>query len=123
MITMDEILKGKKLEDQTDEIKENLEVLLEKINRVRLAYEKPLTVTSGLRSDADQARINPKAPKSNHLKGAAIDILDPFADLYHWAKANESLLVEIGLWMEERRGGWLHFQIFPPKSQRRWFNP
>lgn len=107
----------------TPEIKANLDILFERINKVRDAYGKPMIVTSGLRSDADQARINPSAPKSNHLTGSAVDISDPDGSIYDWCKANESILAEIGLWMEERMGGWQHFQIWPPKSGHRWFFP
>jgi hypothetical protein len=107
----------------TPEIDTNLAILLERINKVRDAYNIPMIVTSGLRSEADQMRINPKAPHSNHKIGAAVDIFDKDAALYNWCKANEVLLVEIGLWMEERQGEWQHFQIFPPKSQHRWFSP
>jgi len=107
----------------TPEQDANLAILLERMNKVRAAYGKPMKVTSGLRSTADQQRINPSAPKSKHLMGAACDIADKDAALYNWCRANESLLAEIGLWMEERQGGWQHFQIFPPKSGRRFFNP
>lgn len=121
MITLKELNpKNYKL---TPEQETNIKILHERMNKVRSAYGKPMTVTSGVRSEADQARINPKAPKSNHLKGAACDIADSNGELYKWCKENESLLVEIGLWLEERQGGWQHFQIVPPKSGKRWFMP
>lgn len=107
----------------TPEIEANLAILLERINKVRDAYDVPMIVTSGLRSHADQQRINPSAPKSNHLTGSAVDILDRDGKLYDWCKANEALLESIGLWMEERQGPWQHFQIKPPVSGHRWFIP
>lgn len=107
----------------TPEVDENLKTLMARINIVRAAYGVPMTVTSGLRSIADQARINPSAPKSNHLIGAAVDIADGDGKVYDWCKANEQVLVDAGLWCEERQGGWQHFQIFPPKSGKRWFQP
>ncbi len=107
----------------TPEIAGNLDKLLVAINKVRSAWGKPLTVTSGLRSDADQARINPKAPKSKHLIGAAVDISDPSGALYDWLKANPEVLEDAGLWCEERQGGWQHFQVIPPGSGKRWFIP
>lgn len=133
MITMSELLKDKKLEDQTQEIQDNLKVLLERINKVRTAYSKPMTVTSGLRTMEDHLRIykemgitdKAKIPmKSNHLKGAACDISDPDGKLYDWTKLNEKLMEQIGLWMEikdtQKR---VHYQIFSPASGARFFHP
>lgn len=107
----------------TPEIDENINTLLDRMNQVRKLWAKPMFVTSGLRSKEDQERINPKAPKSKHLIGAAIDISDPDGSLNKWCKDNEQTLVDIGLWMEERQGRWQHFQILPPGSGNRWFNP
>lgn len=121
MITLQEL--NPKNYTLTPEQEANIKILHERMNKVREAYGKPMVVTSGVRSEADQARINPKAPKSNHLKAAACDIADSSGELYYWCKANESLLAEIGLWMEERQGGWQHFQTIPPKSGKRFFLP
>lgn len=103
----------------------NLATLLERMNVIRKVYGKPMVVTSGLRSDADQARINPGAPRSNHLKGAACDILDASGDLQKWVKANVSVLETVGLWCEDfgSTSNWCHFQIYPPKSGKRFFIP
>jgi uncharacterized protein YcbK (DUF882 family) len=123
MITLKELNKnGYKTTPEQDA---NLAILLERMNKVRAAYGKPMTVTSGLRSDADQARINPKAPKSKHLLGQACDIKDPNGELDEWCKANVKLLEEIGLWIEDAAYtvGWTHFQIVGPKSGRRFFIP
>lgn len=110
---------------ETGDIKSNLDVLLFRINKIRIAYGVPMVVTSGLRSQADQKRINPKAPKSNHLLGAACDISDPDGKLKEWVKANVKLLEETGLWMEDflSTPTWCHFQIYPPKSGNRFFIP
>lgn len=108
--------------------------LLERIGRVRSAYGRPMTVTSGLRTMADHLRIyaqkgitdKTKIPmKSLHLKGAAVDISDPKQELQKWCKDNEALLEQVGLWMEafSATPNWCHFQILPPGSGRRWFNP
>jgi hypothetical protein len=122
--------KGYKL---TEEQTKNLPILLERINKVREKYSKPMIVTSGIRSMSDHLRIykdmgitDPsKIPmKSNHLKGAAVDISDPDGKLMDWVEANEKLMEEIGLWMEARDSiKRVHFQIFPPASGRRFFNP
>ena len=103
----------------------NLATLHFRINQVRREWGKPMIVTSGLRSQADQTRINPKASKSKHLIGAACDISDPKGELAAWCLANEKRLAEIGLWMEHPSvtKTWMHFQILPPKSGKRFFLP
>jgi hypothetical protein len=109
----------------TDEQAANLAVLLDRMNQLRAAYGKPMTVTSGLRSQADQAAINPSAPKSMHLRGAACDILDGTGDLKKWVAANVPLLETIGLWCEDFKSTptWAHFQVLSPKSGHRFFIP
>jgi hypothetical protein len=111
----------------TPEIDKNLSVLLDRINQVRTAYGKPMTVTSGLRSDAQQASLiaagKSNATKSNHLTGSAVDILDESGELNVWVKSNTALMEKIGLFMEERQGSWQHFQIVSPRSGNRWFQP
>jgi uncharacterized protein YcbK (DUF882 family) len=134
MIVLKEIIGKAKIEDQPEQIQTSLKELLEKINKVRSAWAKPMTVTSGLRTMADHLRIyaekgitdQSKIPmKSHHLYGRAVDISDPNKDLQKWCKANEALLAEIGLWMEDFSAtpNWCHFQIVPPKSGKRWFMP
>lgn len=109
----------------TPEIQKNLDTLLERMNAVRTAYGKPMTVTSGLRSEADQVRINPSAPKSKHLLGAACDILDSDGSLKTWCKGNLALLATVGLWLEDfgSTPNWVHFQVLPPASGKRIFIP
>jgi hypothetical protein len=113
--------------ETTPEIDANLATLLERINQVRTAWGKPMTVTSGLRSEGQQQGLIrngiSKATHSNHLTGSAVDVLDRDGSFYDWCKANDAILSEIGLWMEERQGSWQHFQIVPPLSGRRWFWP
>ncbi len=107
----------------------NLEVLLTRINKVRLAWNRPMVVTSGLRSLAQQqlliAEGKSNASKSHHLTGEAVDIYDPDKALAAWTKDNLMLMTEIGLWMEsfESTPTWVHFQICPPKSGNRIFIP
>jgi Peptidase M15 len=136
MITMQEILKDKKLEDQSAEIQANLVILLERMNKVRELYGKPMLITSGLRTEADQIRVYAekgitdlkKIPmKSKHLKGNAVDVSDPKGELNDWCKKNEETLRELGIWLETRQGGWQHFQIVPYGSytdkKTIFFNP
>lgn len=108
----------------TPEIDTNLNTLLTRVNLIRLGWGKPMIVTSGLRSQADQQRINPSAPKSNHLIGAACDISDPNLELTAWLKDNDSKrLADAGLWCEAGNKNWVHFQIFAPHSGSQWFWP
>jgi len=133
MISMEELLNNKyKLDDQSDEIQANLAILLEKINKIRAQWGKPMTVTSGLRDMADHLRIyaakgitdKSKIPmQSKHLSGAAVDISDPDLELTQWLKDNPSILESVELWCEQGNKNWTHFQIYPPKSGNRWFLP
>jgi len=109
----------------TPEIDANLNILLKRINKVRDAYGVAMIVTSGLRSGAQQMAVNPKAPKSHHLTGEAVDILDQGGKLKAWVNENIKLIEEIGLWMEafESTPNWVHFQIVAPRSGNRFFIP
>lgn len=138
MISLHELLGQNKLEDQSIEIQGNLKILLEKINKVRSAWNKPMTVTSGLRSKEHHIQIYKNLAKqkgkvfdlskvpmgSAHLKGAACDISDPDGSLYRWVQSNIKLMEQIGLWMEEKDDQpRVHFQIYAPKSGNRFFKP
>lgn len=103
--------------------KRNLEDLCLKINA--LGYQPPMVASSCLRSIADQKRINPGAMGSCHLYGAAVDISDPDGKLATWLRNRQSLLAENGLWMEHPAytKGWVHLQIYSPKSGNRLFFP
>jgi uncharacterized protein YcbK (DUF882 family) len=138
MIDIKEILKGADYASQSKEVQANLLILLEKMNKVRALYGKPMSVTSGLRTLAHHIQvyktlavqrkkefnINQVPMGSMHLKGAAVDISDPDGKLYEWCQANVDKLEEIGLWCEESDDQpRVHFQIFPPRSGRRFFKP
>ncbi len=112
----------------------NLNILLQKINVIRTAWAKPMTVTSGLRTMKHHLEIyaakgitDPhKIPmKSRHLFGQAVDISDPNQALQAWCKQNIHLLETTGLWMEDfsKTRTWCHFQIVPPASGSRFFMP
>lgn len=137
-VKMDELLKGKKLEDQPSDVRDNLKILLEKMNKIRDAYGKPMIVTSGLRTMDDHLAIyarkgitdKSKIPmKSHHLFGRACDVSDPKKELQEWCKVNESFLKDLGIFMEsfDITTNWVHFQIVPYGSYKEggslWFNP
>lgn len=110
-------------------VEKNLQTLFQRMNELRQAYGKPMIVTSGLRSDAKQMELikqgKSKAIASLHLAGAACDILDKDGSLAKWCLENEAVLARIGLWCEhpDYTKGWLHAQIMPPKSCKRFFIP
>jgi LAS superfamily LD-carboxypeptidase LdcB len=121
----------------TPQIDANLADLIARMNKVRAAYGMPMTVTTGYRTWDDHVRIYRenaakagktfdinKVPKgSKHLSGQAVDIADSSGKLYSWCKANEPILAAAGLYLEERMGGWQHFQSVAPGSGNRWFFP
>jgi len=133
MISMEELLNHKyKLTDQSEEVQKNLAETLEKVNKIRLLWDKPMTVTSGLRTIEDHLRIyknkgitDPaKIPmKSRHLYGQAVDISDPDLVITAWLKDDTSILEDAELWCEQGNKNWVHFQIVPPASKNRWFLP
>lgn len=112
----------------------NLMILLEKMNKIRDAWGKPMIVTSGFRSMEDHLRIYKEKAKregkkfdqskvpmgSMHLKGAAVDISDPKGELAKWCRDNEKLLESIGLWCEDTNytKGWVHLQTSPYGSYK-----
>lgn len=131
MITLKELLSGNKISDLSSIQQDNINVLLERINKVRVLWAKPMIVTSGFRSSVKHAEIYAKKgiPEdkipwgSSHLTGSAVDISDPDGELMEWLKANPKILQDACLWCEDETKGWVHFQIKPPASGNRWFKP
>lgn len=109
--------------DTDSEQKANLGILLERLNQLQDACKIQFKVNSGLRSQADQMRINPKAPRSKHLIGAAADISDPHKLIWSWIANNMHVAEAIGLWFESplQTPVWTHMQCQPPKSGSRVF--
>lgn len=110
-------------------IDKNLSILLERMNEIRAAYGKPMIVTSGLRSDEQQAGLiaqgKTNAKHSKHLSGMACDIKDCDGELKKWVNENVKVLERIGLWCEDfsYTPTWVHFQCTPPASLKRLFIP
>lgn len=138
-ISLKEIIKDTELASLPKDIQDNLAELLIRVNEIRTAYGKPMTVTSGLRTKEDHLRIyrdiakkkgvkfdEKKVPMgSQHLRGAAVDIADPKGELAQWLKNNPEPLKEADLFCEDTdyTKGWVHFQIFSPASGKRFFKP
>lgn len=117
---------------------QNLAILFQRLIELQGITEKDLVITSGLRSDEQQASLIKEgltgAIHSKHLVGAAADILDVDGSLTEWVKENLDACARIGFWMEDfdsiaklaRAHGsalWVHFQIMAPGSGKRVFIP
>jgi len=110
-------------------VESNLVTLMQRLNKVRELWGRPMIVTSGLRTPEQQQNLikagKTNATKSKHLVGAAADIYDPEGALKEWLLENPDVLEEANLWCEHWSATptWVHFQIFPPLSGNRWFIP
>lgn len=137
MIKMSELLGANLISEVPLTAQRNLEELCKRINIIRAAWGKPMTVTSGFRSiqhHVDVYRtiaLRKRQPFSNlqvpmgsrHLSGEAVDIADPDGKLYEYVSNDIELLEEAGLWCEHGTKGWVHFQSKPPRSGLRFFKP
>lgn len=126
-----------KMSDLPPEQVANLNTIVPRANELLETFGEYRGVNSGYRRLEDHLRIyKEKARKarvpfdvskvpmgSGHLTCRAIDLEDKDGRLYKFCKNNIPLLEKIGLWCEERQGGWLHCQIFKPRSGKRFFNP
>jgi hypothetical protein len=101
----------------------NLEKLAATITELEKIIGRELTVTSGLRSDQDQLRINPGVKHSAHLSGEAVDVADIDGRLYDWCLENVHELIRLGIYVEDKRfcPTWIHLQIRP--THNRFFIP
>ena len=109
----------------SDELKENATILLMKVNELLKLFGEYRQCNSGYRTPEDQQRINPKSTTSKHLTCQAIDIADKDKKLANWCHKNEYLLAKYELYCEDTNSTstWVHFQIVPPKSGKRFFIP
>ena len=115
----------------TDEIKQNIQILLERVNP--LLNELKITsasVTSGWRPAAINANTAGAAKKSAHQSGQAVDILDDKdKKLAKLILNNKGLLEKYNLFMENpdytngQHTNWVHLQCRPTKSGNRIFIP
>jgi len=113
----------------TEEKKKNFEKLYEVMNEIRKAYGKPIIITSGVRSEEDQVRIDSaagrKPRKSTHILAAACDVWDRDRQFWNWCIDNLKLLEKLGVYLEDKSftPSWVHCQIYPPQSGKRIFIP
>lgn len=126
MISLKELLMGRaEFKDLPKDVQDNIMTLLERINKIRTAYGKPMLVSSGYRTPESNDATANAAKASNHLIGAAVDIADKDVKLWNFVVQNLQLCKDTGLWLEDKRWtpNWVHFQIFPPKSGKRIYRP
>jgi hypothetical protein len=127
-ILKEELLKGRDVKypaDYTQEVSDNLDKLLIPLNKIRDAWGKPMTVTSGWRPPSINGATPGAATHSKHMEGLAADISDPDNSLWHWVLENLQLMKDLDLFMEDRRWtpGWVHLGLGQPASGRRIFVP
>lgn len=132
MITLDDYFMGRdKQYPVTDQLRQNAQILLERVNCLVSMYyaELPsvprLMVSSGYRPAQINSKVPGAATRSNHIVCQAVDLHDP-GDLFDdWCLATLHLLEEYDLWLEhpDSTPMWCHLQSVPPKSGRRVFKP
>jgi len=123
MITMRELLMGRaKFEDLPEEIQKNGQVLLERLNKFRAEYGKPMYVSSGYRPPAANAAAG-GAIGSAHLTLQACDFRDADGKLFEFIKSDPTILDRCDLYMEDARWSpvWIHMQVRP--ASKRIFIP
>ena len=125
MITEKDYLMGRESPELTDDIRTHISQLLPKVNRLMEEFGEERGVNSGWRTPSMQMKINPKAPKSKHTTGDAIDLEDKDGKLKEWCVDNQDLLEECELYMEHPSATptWVHLQQIPPRSGNRIFYP
>lgn len=99
------------------ELEANLKDLLEKVNKLRQLYGKPMYVSSGYRPGSYNTAAG-GAKMSNHTICKAVDFKDPNGDIDAWCLQNMDKLKEIGLWLEhpDSTKGWCHVDTKPRKN-------
>ena len=102
-----------------DTQKVNLDKLLIQINKIRSAYGKSMTVSSGYRPASINNAVKGAAKNSSHLTCEAVDIQDLDGSLFKWVLLNIKLIEQCGLYIEDKRWTktWVHFQTRPTKAR------
>lgn len=111
----------------TDQIKENAQILLNKVNQLLTELNIDIVeVSSGWRPAAINNTIQNASKKSAHMEGKAVDIKDIDHKLYDLILSRNDLLKKYGLWMEDKEStkNWVHLD-YKERSDRpiRVFKP
>jgi uncharacterized protein YcbK (DUF882 family) len=121
MITKKEILMGRDVEYPLNEnLKNNLDKLLECLNKFRELYGKPMAVSSGYRPGKYNVLVK-GAKNSSHITCEACDFRDNDGKLKSFI--TEEILEMCDLYMEDPNytPTWVHLSIRPTK--KRIFKP
>jgi enamine deaminase RidA (YjgF/YER057c/UK114 family) len=112
----------------TDQVKDNIKELLKRVNPLleEIGYTNPI-LTSGFRTSKVNSNIANAAKKSNHMIGAAVDVLDN-KDQSLCKIINNELLIKYNLYREDSdytkgNSNWCHLQTTSTKSGNRIFIP
>jgi zinc D-Ala-D-Ala carboxypeptidase len=120
-----ETLMGRmRLNPLTEEMQNNLEDLLVKVNKFREKYGKPMVISSGYRPAVENEAAG-GAKLSAHKTCQAIDFGDKDKQLKEFVKKDPKVLEECDLYMEaaEDTPTWIHLQNRKTKSGNRIFKP
>lgn len=130
LVTREEYLMGRDKEYPISfEQSANLDKLLVAIHAFQRSSGLVLSVRSGYRPAAINARIAGAAPRSKHIECLAIDVADPSGAIAFYCLNNLDVLERCGLWMEHPdhtdKGdeSWCHLQCVAPGSGKRVFKP
>lgn len=106
----------------TPQLEANLQVLLERINRFRWRYGRPMVVNSGYRPGKYNEEAH-GAKNSSHLTCEAVDFQDPDRTITRYILGNPGILTECDLFMEDPSDTptWVHLQTRSVMSGRRIF--
>ncbi len=98
----------------TPEIIKNVDMLLPKVNALLADLGiQHAHVSSGWRPPELNAVTPGASKKSLHMIGKAVDLFDPHHELYDMIFADYHLLLDHGLWMEDKdkTPSWTHLDI------------
>jgi hypothetical protein len=132
----EELLMGREVADPiTQEMSDNLDKLIEAMDKIRDEYGKPLKVSSGYRPASINSGVG-GAKKSAHMMCQAVDIIDKDGEFAEWVMNNLDFVKECGiLGIEDTRytitldsngnraGGWTHLDVRGVKSGTLVFIP
>lgn len=82
-------------------------------------------ITSALRTEEEQLKLNPAHPKSAHVLGLAADILDLDKSFWDWCMDNLDCIIENKIYLEDKlfTPKHVHCTLVAPKSGNRVFKP
>lgn len=125
MITSKDYLMGRdKLNPITDQMRDNIDILLKAVNGLLNEVGMKNTVSSGYRPSAINSNAG-GAKKSAHLTCEAVDLVDINQKLSRMLLKRQDILANFGLYMEhpDSTKTWIHLQTRRPKSGNRVFLP